>query len=164
MNLLPFFDAELQVQLHFLAGVLAVGLGPVALYRRKRDRLHKLAGRIWVLVMVFLAISGLFIHQVQLIGPFSPIHLLSILVLVSLWRGVAAIRARNIQAHQSVMRALYWQALGIGGLFTFLPGRTLNEMLFAGWPEAGWGVIGCGLTAIAIAARRTRAPQSPHPV
>jgi hypothetical protein len=45
-----------------------------------------------VALMATVAGSGLFIWTIRLWAPFSPIHLLSVLVLVMLWRGVRARR------------------------------------------------------------------------
>ena len=42
--------------------------------------------------MVIVAFSGFFIHVLKLVGPFSPIHLLSVLTLTSLWYAIRAAR------------------------------------------------------------------------
>jgi hypothetical protein len=55
------------------------------------------------------------------------------------------------------MRGLYWQALGIAGLFTLMPGRAINRALFPATPDAGWIVIaagGAGLLAVWLRGRR----------
>ncbi|MFP4450126.1 MAG: DUF2306 domain-containing protein, partial [Rhodosalinus sp.] len=66
----------LIVQLHLAAALPALLLGPVALYRRRRDRLHKTFGYLWVASILGLAVSGLFIRsEIALLGPFGPIHL-----------------------------------------------------------------------------------------
>jgi len=49
----------------------APALGP------KGTRNHRTLGYIWVGLMVIVAFSGLYIHVLKLVGPFSPIHLLS---------------------------------------------------------------------------------------
>ena len=72
-------------------------------------------------------------------GQFSAIHLLSILVLVNLARGLWLIRHRRIRAHAIHMQALYLQALLGAGLFTFLPGRMMSQMLFSQTPTLGFG-------------------------
>lgn len=158
----PLLNADLQVQLHLLAALLGTVLGPIALYRKRRDWVHKLVGRIWVGVMAFLAVSGLFIHGIRVIGPFSPIHLLSLFVLYSLWRGIGYIRAGNITGHQRTMRQLYWQALGIAGLFTLLPGRVLHRMFLSDTPNLAWALIALGIGAIVVGSRRPHRLQTPH--
>tara|TARA_B110000037_G_scaffold219310_1_gene284233 strand:- start:1384 stop:1731 length:348 start_codon:yes stop_codon:yes gene_type:complete len=72
-------------------------------------------------------------------GQFSAIHLLSILVLVSLARGLWLIRQRRIRAHAIQMQALYLQALLGAGLFTFVPGRMMSRVLFSQTPTLGFG-------------------------
>jgi uncharacterized membrane protein len=74
----------------------------------------------------------LFIHTLKVIGPFSPIHLLSVLALGSLWFAVRAARAGNIVRHRAIMRSLYIFALILTGAFTLLPGRAMHAVVFGG--------------------------------
>lgn len=145
----PILSAPLAVQIHLSVAIVAMLLGPVAIYRQRRDVVHKAVGRVWVLAMAVLAISGFFIpaQVLPMIGAFGPIHLLSVWTLISLVRGIRAILRRDVARHRAAMRGLYWQALGIVGLFTLLPGRRLNEVLFG---ETDWiglwlvGAVGLG--------------------
>jgi uncharacterized membrane protein len=132
----------------------------VALFRASRDIWHKVAGRIWVLAMIGLAGSSLFIHEARIIGPFSPIHALSIVTFVGLFMGLRAALRRDFVAHGRAMRALYVQALIIAGVFTFLPGRRMN-MLIGGDPNvvfmaaAAIGVIAGALVWFLPSLRRS---------
>ena len=90
MSLSPLFHASPVIQLHALIAIAALLLGAVQLWRTKGDRLHRALGRVWVALMATVAGSGLFIWTIRLWGRFSPIHRLSLLVLVMLWRGVRA--------------------------------------------------------------------------
>jgi uncharacterized membrane protein len=147
--------APLVVQLHVAAALPALILGPVAIWRRKRDWGHRLAGRLWVLSMVMLAGTSLFIHEARLIGPFSPIHLLSLLTFVGLWQGLRAIRQGDVMRHQRAMRGLYIQALVLAGVFTFLPGRRMNALLFGAAPATGFVLMAClGAVAAVLIWRR----------
>jgi hypothetical protein len=47
------------------------------------------------------------------------------------------------------MRGMTLGALGIAGLFTLLPGRTLNAVFFADRPEMGWAALALGLGVLA---------------
>jgi uncharacterized membrane protein len=138
MNLAVLAEAPLAVQIHVAAAVPALILGPVAIWRRRRDVWHRLAGRAWVLAMVILAGSSFLIHEARHFGPFSVIHLLSVLTFLGLWQGVAAIRRGDVASHQRAMRGLYLQALVLAGVFTFLPGRRMNALLFDGGAMAGF--------------------------
>ena len=141
-------EASLAVQIHVAAAVIAVGLGPIAIWRRSRDLLHRVAGRVWVAAMLVVAGSSFLIHDLSMIGPFSVIHILSLVTLVGLWRGIRAIRRGDVGTHQSAMRGLYLQALVLAGVFTFLPGRRMNALFFADASQFGFflmAAVGVGL-------------------
>ena len=129
MNLSALSDAGFMIQLHVLCAVLSALLGPVALLRRRRDRIHKTVGYVWVTAMALTALSSMFILELRVIGPFSQIHILSVVTLVGLWQSIAQIRLGNVKIHRRVMWRLYWQAIGIAGLFSFLPGRDMNALI-----------------------------------
>lgn len=166
MDFAPIFDAPAAVQAHVVCAAVALVLGPVPLWRRRRDRLHRASGHAWVAVMAALALSGLAIPAgpIALAGPFGPIHLLSVYVLWALWVGVGHARAGRIAAHRGAMRGLYFGAVGLAGLFTLLPGRLMNRVLFGDDSVLGLVVIGAGLAAmigawVAVRARAAARPQ-----
>lgn len=159
MTLSPLLDAAPVVQLHILCALLALVLGPIALYGRK-SRLHKITGYTWIVAMVGLAGSSFFIHSFALIGPFSPIHLLSLFALWSIYEALRHIFAGRIAAHRLVMRNLYWYGLIIAGLVNFMPGRTINRSIFPALPAAGWLVIAAGLTIMVVVILRNRQPRA----
>lgn len=137
MTLTPLLDAPFATQLHAASAILATALGAFALWRRKGTALHKVLGRIWVVLMLVTATSALFIHDIRLIGPFSPIHLFSLFTYVSLFQGLKAILVhRDVQRHRAEMQGLYAGALMLAGAFTLLPGRRMHMVLFG--PDAGW--------------------------
>ncbi|WP_375551750.1 DUF2306 domain-containing protein [Rhodophyticola porphyridii] len=150
MTLDPILNAPTEVQVHVLAVIAAVALGPFAIYRRRRDLVHRILGYLWVSAMAVVAGSGLFIESAlwAMLGPFGPIHLLSLWVLYTLWRGVEAARRRDVATHRVTMRGLYWQSMGIAGLFTLLPGRRINRVVFPETPEAGGVVVVLGVLTI----------------
>ena len=80
--------------------------------------------------MLIIAISSFFIHEIKFWGQYSPIHLLSLLTLFALWRGVSYARAGRIKSHQRMMVMLYGLALILTGLFTLLPGRVMHHIIF----------------------------------
>lgn len=148
MTIAAFTDASPVVQLHTVAALVALIIGPVALYRARRDRWHRRLGYVWVGMMVFVAGSGFFIQTLAVVGPFSPIHVLSALALWSLWSGTRAAIRKDIARHQATFRSLYWYGVIVAGLFTFWPGRTLNQVFFAADPSLGWVVIGLGAAVV----------------
>jgi uncharacterized membrane protein len=148
MTFEPILNAPIYILIHASAAMIALLIGPFVILRNRRDRLHKIGGYIWVVVMACAAISSFWILEFRLIGPFSPIHGLTIYVMWSLYRGVSYAIARNIEAHRQTFRALYLQWLVLAGLFTLLPGRIFNLMLFGEMPMIGTAVMGIGLVFI----------------
>jgi uncharacterized membrane protein len=80
--------------------------------------------------MMIIAASSFFIHSIRMIGPFSPIHLLSILTLVAVPRSILAARRGDIAAHRRGMMLVFWLALVGAGLFTLLPNRIMGQVVF----------------------------------
>jgi len=161
MSLDPFLSAPLYIQFHAGAALLAIALGPVAIYRQRRDRIHKVVGYVWVTAMFTVAASAFFIHSFAVIGPFSPLHGLALLTLWSLYMGVTHARAGRIRAHKATFRSLYWYGLMIAGLANFLPDRRINQTVFGGNDGLGWIVIGLGAFALVWLALRGRNTESP---
>lgn len=95
---------------------------------------HRTVGWIWVALMLVIAISSFWIHGQgpRLTGPFGPIHLLSILVLVMLPIGLWFAHRHNARGHARTMVGLFIGALVVAGLFTFAPGRIMHAIAFGG--------------------------------
>jgi len=138
MTLAPLFFAPFAVQLHVVAAICALLIGPVALFRRSRDRWHRRAGYVWIVAMGLTALSSFWVSGFRLIGPFSPIHALSIYVLWGLARGVIHARNGQVRQHRETMRGMYVWAMGVAGLFTFLPGRRMNHVVAPDQPWLGF--------------------------
>ena len=139
MNFEPLLTASPAIQIHAVAAMLAFGLGGLVLFRRKGDRLHRTGGRIWAGLMLAVCLSSFFIHTIRMVGPWSPIHLLSLATLYALWRGVTMARLRRIADHRRTMQLTYAGALVAAGFFTFMPGRIMNAVFFGG-PQPMVGV------------------------
>lgn len=150
----PLLTAPFAVQVHILCAVPALILGPVALFRKSRDGWHRWTGRLWALSMAGSALSSFFIHTIRMIGPFSPIHILSLMTIIGLGQSFYLLSRRRYEAHGRAMRSLYLQALILAGIFTFLPGRRMNTMFFAENPDLGLPVaagLGLGLAVTIFA-------------
>ena len=83
-----------------------------------------------MLALAVVAAGSFLIYELGLIGPFSPIHLLSAYTLVNLVLGVRAARGGDIARHAVTMRSLFQLALVVASLFTLTPGRTMHAVLF----------------------------------
>ena len=117
------------IQLHIAAALLALLLGTVQLVGIKGTGVHRLIGWTWVVAMVTVAISSLFIRQINP-GSFSLIHLLSGWTLIALPMALFAIRRGRVARHASGMTWTFVGGLIVAGAFTFLPGRLLWEVFF----------------------------------
>ncbi|RED11291.1 DUF2306 domain-containing protein [Pontivivens insulae] len=156
MDITVITEAGPIIQLHMLTGALTLAAGAVAFHRQRRDWIHKVSGRFFVTVMLILAVSSFFIHEIRVWGPFSPIHLLSAWVLFGLWQGVSAIRRGDVAAHVGHMRGLYMGTLFGAGLFNFLPGRTTNRLFFPDRPVEGFVIAIVLMGALYLAMNSTQ--------
>ena len=147
MNLQPLLDAPIAVQIHVAAVLPAAVLGAYVLLNRKGTPLHRLLGKIWMVLMAVTALSSFFIHQITLFYGFSPIHLLSIFTLTGIWRAISTARARDIRQHKLTVIGMYVGGIGVAGLFTLVPGRIMHAVVFTGGPS--WMLLA---TLAAIAA------------
>ena len=126
----PLLHASPTIQIHAGAAVAALVVGGVVLFRRKGDAPHKRLGRVWVGLMVIVCVGSLFIWEIRMVGLFSPIHLLSIVTLILLYRSVMSARKRQVRMHRGIMQGTYFLALIVTGFFTFMPGRIMYQVAF----------------------------------
>jgi uncharacterized membrane protein len=136
MTLEPLLSAPLAIQIHATAAIAAMVLGAAILFRRKGAPLHNTLGRLWAVLMLTVATSALFINEIRMVGPFSPIHLFVLLTYGGVGYGIWQIRHGNVAAHQAAMKSTYLGALLLTGAFTLLPGRRMHDVLFGA--DAGW--------------------------
>lgn len=148
-----FFTLPLPILVHIGAALCAIAIGPFAIWRQRRDRMHKLLGYAWVLAMATLCLSSFAIHSFGIIGPFSPIHALAVWVLWDLWRGVNFAISGQIARHEKTMKALYINSLYGAGALTFLPGRVFNQLFFSNAEQLGYVAI-IAVFALLFALRR----------
>lgn len=136
MSLAPLLAAPIAIQIHAFGATAAMLLGAFILLRPKGTPLHKAMGRVWVGLMLVVATSALFINEIRLVGPFSPIHIFVVMTYYGIYEGIREIRRGNVLAHQAAMKSLYLGALLLTGAFTLLPGRRMHAVLFGA--DAGW--------------------------
>jgi len=157
MTLEPLLTAPLVIQLHVLSALPAIFIGPFAVFRAKRDLMHKVLGYTWMITMISVAITGLLIpSEIAIIGWLGPIHLFSFFTLWGVGEGLYYIKRRQIQKHREAMQSVWFGAAGIAALFTFLPGRRVNVSLFGEPSNWGYAIIGAGLLLLFILWRDRR--------
>jgi uncharacterized membrane protein len=130
MSLAPLLNASFAIQLHAFAAMTAFVLGLVQFVRRKGTFSHRTFGWIWVSLMLIVAISSFWIHDMNVWGIWSPIHLLSIFTLINLPIAVWMARHHHVRAHHGWMIGIFAGALVIAGIFTFVPGRIMHAVIF----------------------------------
>lgn len=130
MTFTPLFEAGWLIASHALAALVALGLGAAQFAAPKGTLPHRTLGYIWCALMAWVAGTSFFIFDIRMWGPFSPIHLLSALALVGLVSGVREARRKERRAHRNTMLVLFVGAQLIAGVFAFLPGRAMHEVLF----------------------------------
>lgn len=119
------------ILLHMLAACGALVVGGVTLLLKKGTAVHRLFGRVWVILMLVAALVSFGIRSS---GHFSWIHLLSAWILFVVGMAVYSIARRNVSAHRNWMTGAYI-GLVVAGAFTFLPDRRLGHLL---WNAAGF--------------------------
>ena len=130
MSLAPLLEASGTIPLHAFAAMAAFALGIVQFAAPKGTLPHRTVGWVWVGLMAIVAASSFWIHEIRLLGPWSPIHLLSIFTLIVLPIAVWRARRHRIADHRRIMILIFVGALVIAGLFTFLPGRVMHAVVF----------------------------------
>lgn len=119
--------------MHLAIVLPAFVIGTFLLSWRKGSPLHKMLGRIYLLLMIATGLLTLLIPaQVgpSFLGHFGFIHSFSLLTLYSVPAAYFAARRGDIKAHRANMIGLYVGGILIAGAFAFAPGRLLNDWLF----------------------------------
>ncbi len=130
MTLTPLLSAAWPIPLHAVAAMGAFALGAVQLARPKGTMSHRALGYLWSLLMLTVAASSFFIHELKQWNGFSLIHLLSTYVLAALPAAVFAARRGAVERHRKAMLGLFFFGLVVAGLFTLLPGRIMHAVVF----------------------------------
>ena len=130
MSLAPLLNAAPAIPVHAFAAMAAFALGVVQFAAPKGTLPHRAVGWIWVGLMAIVAASSFWIHEIRLLGPWSPIHLLSIFTLIMLPIAVWRARQHRVADHRRIMTMTFVGALVIAGLFTLLPGRVMHAVVF----------------------------------
>ena len=121
---------------HATLALLAVPLGLYIFLTKKGTKQHKMLGRIWVIFLIIVSLTAIFIQTINP-GQYSWIHLLIPFTLVSLIYSIWNIKKykktkieRYKYSHMYSMIGVYVGALFIAGAFTLMPGRFFHHILF----------------------------------
>ncbi|AMC33828.1 DUF2306 domain-containing protein [Janthinobacterium sp. B9-8] len=116
--------------LHIVFALAALLMGAAVLCLPKGSPRHRLMGRTWMALMGVTAISSFGLSGLWAGYRFSPIHLLSVWVLICIVVAIRAARAGQIKRHRRFVLGSYLGLLGAGAA-TLLPGRLIYTFLFA---------------------------------
>jgi uncharacterized membrane protein len=118
------------VLVHVSLAAAALAFGSAVLLRTKGTASHKLLGRVWVALMLGVALSSFWIFEIRSGAGPSFIHLLSAWTLASLACAIWFIRRGNVRAHRNFMVGTFLGLAG-AGLFALAPGRALYRFFVA---------------------------------
>jgi uncharacterized membrane protein len=151
-----------------VAALFVLAIGPLQILRRRRDRIHRTMGYLWVAAMYYVCFSSFWIMSD---GRFSWLHGLSAFTIVTVTLGLVSAIRGNIASHVGNMIGSY---IGIAVAFVFavtVPGRAIPELLATDPSSVAFvcGLVVLGTVVIFVSLKRggrmggsTRRPLSPH--
>ncbi len=131
MNWNAFDDAGIIIFIHLFAALAALVVGIIMLARAKGTPSHKVIGRSFIILMLVTALSSFWIREINR-GSFSLIHIFIPVTLFASWEAIHYIRKGNVKRHKRAVTGMFFGALLIPGLFTFVPGRRMWILFFSG--------------------------------
>jgi len=114
---------------HLSTVLLALPLGVSQLVLPKGTFRHRTVGWIWVVLMTLTALVSFAIHGINPHG-LSWIHIFSVITLTLTQQIVFYARTGRVEAHRGAVLGLMLGGLVIAGVFTFVPGRALGQLVF----------------------------------
>lgn len=125
---------SLVVYVHFIAALAAMVIGAVQLARPKGTAGHRVIGWTWAALMMVVVLSSLWIPAFL---AFTWIHLFTLFVIVTLPLALYSAHRGEVAGHAKGMRGIYIGGLIVAGVFAFVPGRVLGNLLWKGV----WGYL-----------------------
>lgn len=123
-SLLPW-----QLWVHLITIIIALAITPIMMLRKRGDTLHRRLGWIWSVSMFVTAIVSFGIGFQGKTG-FTPLYILSVLMIIQVPLLVYTARGKNIISHRRHARGMIIGGLLIAGIFTFPFNRLLGAWLF----------------------------------
>jgi uncharacterized membrane protein len=135
MNLTPLLESTWAVQIHVVALVLAWLVGTWQFFvSRRGGTTHRMLGRVFIALMLTVALVSLFIH---LRAPhsaffgFSLLHLYVPLILALCALAIYGARTHRIRVHRFAVIAMYFGSLVFTGLIQiFIAGGITHRIFF----------------------------------
>ncbi len=128
-NMALFTALSPVIKIHLLAALAALALGGVLMTVRKGRTFHRVAGWVWVSLVLVTAGATIFIRDLNH-GNWSWLHLFTGWVLLITPLAVFWAKRHDVRRHRRTMMGLFYGGFAINLAFAFLPGRTLWMMFF----------------------------------
>ena len=119
---------SVAIGVHLTMALLALALGSVVLLRPKGTPIHKLCGRVWVALILVVAIGSFGIREISGDDSLSWIHILSAWTIFAVASGFIAIRRGHVARHKGFMIGSFCGLVG-AGIFAMVPGRMVGDFL-----------------------------------
>ncbi len=139
MSLEPLLEASGVVQVHAFAAIAAFLLGLVQFTAPKGTLPHRTLGVIWVLLMIAVTASSVFIRPSMTPGLpvsqwFGFIHIFTIITAAGIIGGVTWLLrgGPTLKRHKGPFLGIFVGGLIVAGALAFLPGRIMHQVAFGG--------------------------------
>ncbi len=137
---------------HAFAASVALPLGGWQLFfSTKGDHRHRFAGRVWVVLMLYVSFTSFWIKELEP-GEFNLIHILAVVTIVTVSLGIWAAWRGNIQSHRGNMIGSW---MGLCGAFigaVAVPVRHIPTFVVTEPADAAVAALLVLLTTAAIVA------------
>lgn len=128
---LALFDAlSPAIKIHLFTALTALVLGGILMTVRKGRTFHRVAGWVWVSLVLTTAGATLFITSLNH-GRWSILHLFTGWVLLVLPLAVMWAKRHEVARHRKTMMGLFYGGFAVNLFIALIPGRTL-WMMFLG--------------------------------
>ena len=135
---------------HAFSALTALLLGGWQLFfSAKGSPLHRLVGRVWVGLMLYVSVTSFWIKEIRH-GQFSLLHILSIVTIAAVILGIVDARRGNLRGHVGNMLGS-WIGLCIAGGFALgVPDRDIPRFVLGDVNQAVAAGVSVVLVAVVI--------------
>jgi uncharacterized membrane protein len=128
-NMALFTALSPVIKIHLITALAALVLGGVLMTVRKGRTFHRVAGWVWVSLVLVTAGATIFIRELSH-GNWSLLHLFTGWVLLITPLAVIWAKRHDVRRHRRTMMGLFYGGFAINLFVAFIPGRTLWMMVF----------------------------------
>jgi uncharacterized membrane protein len=135
---------------HAFSALTAILLGAWQLFFSRKGRpLHRLVGRVWVGLMLYVSVTSFWIRELRH-GQFSLLHILSIVTIVAVILGILDARRGNLRGHVGNMLGSWIGLCNAGAFALAIPDRDIPQFVLADLNQAVAAGVSVVLVAVVI--------------